>query len=66
MAGVLNLDIPNKYINDAFLMIYLSIFVVVIVIIVDVVFPLFRASKDYLIRDSKSLWFCNFLRLRER
>ena len=45
------IGVPNKYICDAFLTIYVSIFVVV------VVFPLFDALKD-LIRDSQRLQFC--------
>ena len=44
-------------------MIYFSIFGVAVIF--DVLFPLFRASKD-LIRDSQSLSFCNFEGLKEK
>ena len=51
----MNLDIPNTYINDAFLMIYLSIFVfITVAIMFDVVFPLLGTAKD-LIRDFKTM-----------
>ena len=49
-AGAVNLDIPNKYIYDVFLMIYLSTFAAVVV----VVFPYFGTSKD-VIKDWKDL-----------
>ena len=48
----MNLDIPNKYVYNAFLKIYLSIFVVVVVVFVALTF--FVTSKD-LIRDLKRL-----------
>ena len=57
----MDFDILNKYIYDAFLMIYLSIFVVAIA----VVFSLFGASK-YLIRDSQRLCFCKTVRESSR
>ena len=45
-----NLDIRSKYIYSAFLMIYLSVFIDVIV----VVFPFFGASKDLIAQDNMS------------
>ena len=48
----MNLDIPNKYVYNAFLKIYLSIFVVVVVVFAALTF--FVTSKA-LIRDLQRL-----------
>ena len=50
-------DILYKYISDAFLMIYLYIWLLLF-------FPLFVASEG-LIKDSQKLKLCYFVRLRE-
>ena len=51
-------EIPNKYIHDAFLMIYFSFLLLLF-------FHFFDASKE-LIRDSQRLQFCSFVRLQQK
>ena len=46
--GVMNLDIPTKNIYDAFLMIYLSIFVTAVIAVVVVVLLVQRTQSEIL------------------
>ena len=54
--GVMNLDIPTKNIYDAFLMIYLSIFVAaVIVVVVVIVAVLLQRTRSEILKGSNSV-----------
>ena len=53
----MNLDIPTKNIYDAFLMIYLSIFVaaVIVVVVVVVVVVLLQRTRSEILKGSNSV-----------
>ena len=51
----MNVDIPTKNIYDAFLMIYLSIFVTAVIVVVVVVVLLVQRTQSEILKGSNSV-----------